>query len=447
MRKRLQNLIKEALKSLNLGSVDFVVEHPTDLKFGDYSFHLKGKDHLLHQDIVVHLNSNKPSYVEKVMGAGGGFINFYLSKEFFKESLGEIIEKGDEFGKNENLSGEKMIIEYTNTNVLKEMHIGHLIGNVIGESLSRIFESSGAEVKRVNYEGDVGLHVAKAVWGIIKQGGKKEGNLSERVAYIGGAYALGSNSYENDKNTQKEIQDINQSIYEGKDENLKSIYEWGKKVSLAYFEELYKILGTRFDYYFFESEVAESAVSIAREFLSKGVFEESDGAIVFKGENYDSKLHTRVFITKQGLPTYEAKDIAHAIRKDETYRADRSIVITANEQNEYFRVVLRALEEVNKEVASKTEHIGHGMLRLPSGKMSSRTGNVITAEALIEEVKKKVKGDEAVAIGAIKYMILRQAIGNDIIFDIDKSVSTEGDSVIYLQYAYARTNSLLEKAD
>ncbi|MFZ2484887.1 MAG: DALR anticodon-binding domain-containing protein, partial [Minisyncoccia bacterium] len=124
-----------------------------------------------------------------------------------------------------------------------------------------------------------------------------------------------------------------------------------------------------------------------------------------------------------------------------------SITVTANEQDAFFKVVEVAIGEVFLELKGKLTHLSHGMLRLPTGKMSSRTGDVITAEELIESVKEKVKGDEAVAVGAIKYMILRQAIGNDIIFDIEKSVSTEGDSGVYLQYAYARTNSLLEKAE
>lgn len=422
---------------------EVVLVHPKSLQNGDYTLIADVKTA---QEDFKKLEENKPDFVSKIELVNSRFINFYLSKNFFAESLGEIMEKGSEFGKSEHAKGFKVIVEYTNTNVLKEMHIGHLMGNIIGESLTRIFEFSGAELKRVTYQGDVGLHVAKAVWGIIKQGGIKEGALSEQVSYIGSAYALGSNSYEDDENAQKEIQEINKSIYEEKDENLKKIYEWGRKVSLAHFEELYKVLGTKFDDYFFESEVAQPAVTIVKKFLEKGIFEESDGAIVFKGENYDSKLHTRVFLTKQGLPTYEAKDVAHAIRKYEKYPADLSVIVTANEQNEYFRVVLCALSKINEEVAKKTKHLGHGMLKLTTGKMGSRKGNVITGERLIEEVKEKVKGEEVVAIGAIKYMILRQAIGSDIIFDIEKSVSTEGDSGVYLQYAHARANSILEKA-
>ncbi len=240
------------------------------------------------------------------------------------------------------------------------------------------------------------------------------------------------------------------------------IYQWGRKISLDHFEELYKKLGTKFDFYFFESEVADDALKIVKEFLAKGVFEESEGAIVFKGEKYDSKLHTRVFIGNQGIPMYEAKDIAHAIRKYNTYQSQKSIIITANEQDSYFKVVLRALQEINLEIAQQTEHFSHGLLKLADGKMSSRKGNVITGESLINDIQeaviekisdrdfsdqKKNEIAEIVAIGALKYSILRQATGKDIIFDFDKSLSFEGDSGPYLQYSYVRAQSILRKAE
>ncbi len=413
-------------------------------------------------DLAEEIKNKISSDEVKVEVAQPGFLNFFFDKKYFADNVSKIIEEGEEFGKNENLKGQKTIIEYTVCNVLKPMHIGHLMGNVIGESLSRIIEAEGAEVKRNNYQGDSGLHIAKAVWGILKSGGKMEGTLSEKTKYIGDAYSLGSNSYEDDESAQKEIKELNEKIFKKEDENLNDIYKWGRQVSLDHFEELYKKLGTRFDYYFFESEVADSALKIVREFLVSGVFEESDGAVVFKGEKYDPKLHTRVFISSQGIPMYEAKDIAHALRKYDTYKFDKSIIVTANEQSQYFKVVLRALQEVNPEIAKKTEHVAHGLLKLPTGKMSSRKGNTITGETLINDVedmvREKIKDSEfsdsekdsiaeLVAIGAIKYSILHQAIGGDIVFDFDKSISFEGDSGPYLQYSAVRAHSVLKRAE
>ncbi len=432
MKEKIEKLIREALRSLGLEAGDFVVEHPTDLKMGDYSTNVGMKTGKT-EEIFNHLAVQPPSGVEKMAIAKPGFINFYLSKEFFKKSLGEVIDKGNNFGKNENLKGQKFFIEHTQPNPFKKFHIGHLMNNAIGEAVSRIVKANGAEVKTASYHGDIGMHVAKALWK--------------------GDYALGAKAFEADESVRLEIQEINRKLYKKSDPDINARYEEGKKKSLEEFELIYKKLDSKFDYSFFESETAEIGKKLVLENIGK-VFEESEGAVVFRGEK--AGLHTRVFLNSDKLPTYEAKEVGLAKIKKDKFNFNQSVTVTANEQDAFFDVVEAAIGEIFPELKGKLMHLSHGMLRLPTrsagasarraGKMSSRTGDVITAEELIEEVKKKVKDDEAVAVGAIKYMILRQAIGNDIIFDIEKSVSTEGDSGVYLQYAYARTNSLLEKA-
>lgn len=405
------------------------------MKMGDYSTNVGIKTGKA-KELLSFLASKEIEGVEKVEIAGPGFINFFLSKEFFKESLEEIVEKGDNFGRGDHAKGFKVMVEHTDPNPFKEFHIGHLMPNIIGSAIARIFEWNGAEVKQANYQGDKGLHVAKAVWAVLKV----------RQGFGGGAaYIYGNKEYEENEESKKEIIEINKKIYDGSDEKINKVYEEGRKESLEYFEGIYKKLGAKFDYYFFESETAPVGKKIVEENIGK-VFEVSEYAVVFRGEKFDPSLHTRVFINSQGIPTYEAKDLGNAKIKFDQYPYDLSVVVTGNEIKEYFKVMLCALAQIYPELANKAKHLPHGMLRLPTGKMSSRTGDVITAEELIAEVKTRVKEDEDVAVGAIKYMILRQAIGNDIIFDFEKSVSTEGDSGVYLQYAHARANSILERA-
>jgi len=429
IRNTLTKLIQEALDSLGAGEKNFTVEHPQRLAFGDYSTNagiVSGKA----KEIADYIEAHKPEEIEKIE-VKAGFINFYLSKGFLAQSLREIIEEGDSFGKNSILKGHKVMVEYTDPNPFKEFHIGHLMSNAIGEAISQTIEWSGAEVKRACYQGDVGMHVAKAVYGMQKKSDSP--------------YAFGSKAFEENEDAKKAIQEINKKTYDRSDAEINKLYDAGKKISLEHFSEIYKRLGTKFDFNFFESEVWQTGKEIV-EANTPAIFEKSDGAIVFKAEKYDEHLHTRVFINSEGLPTYEAKELGLAKIKDEKYAADKSIVITANEVDDYFKVLLCAMQQIFPKLAKKTKHLSHGILRLTTGKMSSRTGDVITAEALIDEVKAKVKGDEAVAVGAIKYMILRASIGGDIIFDLEKSVSTEGDSGVYLQYAHARTHSLLEKS-
>ena len=346
------------------------------------------------------------------------------------------------------------MVEFTDPNPFKEFHIGHLYSNVVGESLSRLYESQGATIWRVCYQGDVGLHVAKAIYGMQKladQMPDESAPLSIRAQFMGEAYAQGSKDYESNENAKKEINELNKKIYE-QDSSIRELYKKGREWSLEYFDSIYQRLGTGFKRFYFESEVGRVGAELVREFLKKDIFEESDGAIIFPGEKYE--LHNRVFINSLGLPTYEAKDLGLVPTKYKDFPYDRSIIITAQEQVEYFKVVLKALEKINPELASKTTHISHGIVKLPGGKMSSRTGEVITGEWLMDEAVSRIRKDypemndkisEKVGLGAIKFAFLKSVIGRDIEFNFDESISLTGESGPYLQYTYVRTKSVIEK--
>ena len=431
IKKEIEKLVKEALDSLGIEAGGFVVEHPTDSKMGDYTTNAAIK-YGHKEEILRYIETNKPEGVERVELAGPGFINFYLSREFFKESLREIIERGDDFGKGEHAKGFKVMVEHTDPNYFKKLHVGHAMPMTIGSTIANIFRWNGAKVKEACYYSDVGLQAAKAVWA-MKQGITED------------PYVAGTKAYDEDESAKREIIEINKKIYEHSDAEVEKFYKVGSEGSVAEFEEVFRKFGLSFDNIFLESEAAKVGQKVVEKHIGD-IFEKSEGATVFHGEKIDTSLHTRVFINSEGIPTYEAKDLGLATIKYDQFPYDSSVIVTANEQKEYFRVLLAALKLVYPELYQKTIHIAHGTLRLPTGKMSSRTGDVILINDLIEQVKERVRGDEEVAIGAIKYMILRQAIGHDVIFDFEKSVSTEGDSGVYLQYAHARANSILEKA-
>ncbi|MDO8520998.1 MAG: arginine--tRNA ligase [bacterium] len=468
MKEKLESYVKEALKELGITGVNFTLEHPADMAHGDWATNvamvaanpalrdarsadgfrgkaMKKNPKTLAEEIVGKLKAKNDADVVFVEIAGPGFINFKIAPTVFDKELARAISLGEKWGWNETLKGKKVMVEYTDPNPFKEFHIGHLMSNAVGESISRLVEASGAEVKRACYQGDVGLHVAKAVWAMTRD--EVQGSFER-------AYATGSKAYEEDEKVKFEVVEINKKIYDGSDEKINKTYKDGKIASLAFFEFMYKRLGTKFDHFFFESETGETGKKIVAENTGK-VFEESEGAIVFHAEKFNPKLHTRVFINKDGLPTYEAKELGLAKTKFEKFPYDISIVITGNEVNDYFQVLLEAMRQIFPDLAEKTEHYSHGMLRLPTGKMSSRTGDVITATALLDEAKERITKNvegvtedvaEAAGVAAVKYSILRQNAGKDIIFDFDQSLSFEGDSGPYLQYTHARTHSVLEKA-
>jgi arginyl-tRNA synthetase len=243
-------------------------------------------------------------------------------------------------------------------------------------------------------------------------------------------------------------------------QRVKELYEEGRAWSLGHFEEIYAVLGTKFDFSYFECMMGEFGSYVVNKALLAGVFKKDDGAVIFEGEKYG--LHTRVFINSYGFPTYEAKELGLAKKKFDDFGYDKSIVVTGNEIEEYFKVVLKAIDLVYPDLEGRIIHIPHGMMKLSSGKMSSRTGQVISGMDLVEEVTASVRervqssgivpDDEVegistkIAVGAIKYGILKNGIGKDITYDKEASLEMTGNTGAYLQYSFVRASSVLEKA-
>jgi len=490
MKEKIAKTLSVALEEMGekVSPLDIVVEIPKDSSKGDYSSNiamklastLKKSPMDIANEIVGKIKDRDFSKVEALTP---GFINFHLSTTYLLKELEQITNTPEEYFKPFQKKDEKLAIEYTDANPFKVLHIGHLYSNTVGEALARLQESLGAKVKRINYQGDVGLHVAKTLWGLEKKlkGEKKtfaeieKLPLVERVKYLGDAYVEGSEAYDysDDVEAKKEIDDINYYLFslasasvpakdfkKFEDLNMKEKYTKGRLWCLESFEIIYKRLGTSFDHSFFESEVGSLGLQIVQENIGK-VFKKDDSAIIYEGDE-KKNLHTRVFVNRHGLPTYEAKELGLAIKKKETVEYDTSIIITANEQSGYFRVVMDALSKIAPEIAKNTKHISHGVVKLPNAqKMSSRKGGILSAEWLLDETKKKViekieenskipndKKEgiaEKIAIGAIKYAFLKVGIGNDIAFDFNTAISFDGDTGPYIQYVYSRCNSLLRE--
>jgi len=487
MRLQLEQLVQNVLKQLGIDGIRVEVT-PSDAEgHGDYASNiaflaaknLKVAPMEAAEVIRNALCAMRYASLEKIEVAKPGFINFTISAQALLRDL-TVEHKKPISG---SLKDSKVMIEFTDQNPFKEFHIGHLYSNIVGESISRLLEAVGAEVKRVNYQGDIGLHVAKSIWGMKKEMADgiwvieemEKRSLKERSKSLGEAYALGATAYDESEEAKAAIILINKQVYVN-DPEVMPLYIKGRQWSLDYFETIYQRLGTDFWKLYFESNAGPIGLALVREYLAKGVFKESDGAIVFIGEDYG--LHTRVFINSLGLPTYEAKELGLAVTKYEDYQFDSSIMITGNEINEYFKVLIKALSLIRPEIAAKMKHLSHGMVRLPEGKMSSRTGKIVTGEWLLDEAvkrawmkiqevtktefhdgkdyatyskKARVKPSEqnpiaeTIGVGAVKWALLKNGIGKDIEFSFDESVSFEGNSGPYIQYTYVRTQSVLAK--
>lgn len=409
----------------------------------------------------------KSDLIDKIEVKTPGFINFFVSSKLASREMGRLLREKDRYGNSSLWKEKKIIVEFTDPNPFKEFHIGHLYSNIVGEAIARLARALGARVRRVNYQGDVGLHVAKAIWGMQKKLSLEKinfaqleaKNLEEKAKFLGQSYTLGSRDFDENENAKKAIIELNKKIF-NLDKSIKDFYQKGKRWSLLSFEKTYKRLGTKFDCYYFESKVAPVGVQLVEDGFKKGIFQKSEGAVIFPGEKYG--LHSRVFINSQGLPTYEAKELGLAKIKYKDFKYDLSIIVTGSEIVEYFKVLMAATRAVLPVLGSKTMHLPHGMVRLSEGKMASRKGNIVTGEGLLDQVKSLAVSNisssagfsdkersvisEMVAIGAVKYAWLKNRIGQDIIFDPQKSLNIKGDSGSYLQYTVVRCQSVIKKS-
>lgn len=390
--------------------------------------------------------------------AGPGFINITLDDTALLEAVRQ--EPAATYAE------QAIVLEYSCPNAFKELHTGHLYQTIFGDILAKLLLVSGATVHRTSFGGDVGLHVAKCLWGIVAVlGGEYPDKLDSvdseafaRARWISDCYVKGASAYENDAVTKHDIDELNKTIYGFHDYNdhdspLAMIYWQTRQWSFDYFEAFYKLIDVDTMRYYPESTTAPTGLDVVREQLVQGNLQESDGAVVFVGDE-TKYLHTRVFITSKGLPTYETKDIGVIWQEKADYNFDHRILITGNDQREYMRVVYAAAETFRPELIGTMTHLTNGTVRFADGqKMSSRLGNVTRAIDVIDIVREKVRTlvdddnlVDAVTLGAIKYAFARYKLGGDISFDIEETVSLTGNSGPYLQYAHARARSILAKS-
>jgi arginyl-tRNA synthetase len=407
-----------------------------------------------------------------------GFLNFTLPDDYYENYIESInADFGASIASN-TFAGKTVICEFSDPNPFKVLHVGHLYTSIVGDSISRLFEYAGANVIRANFGGDVGLHVAKTMYYLLR---KTPAELT--IEDIADCYVKGTAAYEDNEEARQEITKLNKEIYqinaagiartgdanrgtpkmfaEGKilgdnsrqdpsGDRLADYYWRGRELSYEYFKDFYAKIGVHFDKFYPESTVAALGLKTVKEQLEKGVYELSDGAVIFNGEKYG--LHTRVFINKEGVPTYEAKDVGLILTKNNDYHFDKSVVITGSEQLEYMKVVLKSVEQFAPDLVAKTSHLTHGLVKLPGNvKMSSRKGNFLKAvdvldmidDALAEEYNSH---DAKVSLAATKYAFLKYKMGGNIIFDPHESVKMTGNSGPYLLYSAVRAKKILNNS-
>jgi arginyl-tRNA synthetase len=467
MKQVISEIIQKALKKSNINlkkeEVEKFIEIPPLAEMGDYAFpcfFLAGKLKQDPKEIAIFLRKDIGDSEEfSDIQTAGAYINFFVDRKKLALNLIKEILSNENYGKIKN-KFEEVMIEFSQPNTHKAFHVGHIRGTSLGESLSRILEFCGRKVIRANYSGDTGMHIAKWIWCYKKYHSREK--LKNDESWIASVYVDAVKRLAKSKKLQEEVDEINRKMDSREDKKINELWKKTRKLSIDSWKKIYVELDTKFDIHYFESEVERRGKEIAKELVEKKVAVISEDATIMDLKKYN--LGVWVVLRKDGTVLYSAKDLALAERKFRDFpKLTKSITTIGDEQDLHFRQLRKTLELAKVDYASKVTHLPFGMVRLPTGKMSSRTGDNILYSDFIEEVtdhtKKEIKKRDSkisktelekrglkVAIAGIKYSMLKQNPNKIMIFNKEEALKSEGDTGPYLLYSYARAKSILKKA-
>ena len=390
----------------------------------------------------------------------GGYLNFYVNKmTLTKEVLGEIANAGENYGANTSGKDKTAIVEYSSPNIAKPFHIGHLRTTIIGSALYKIHKYMGYNTIGINHLGDYGTQFGKLIEGYKRWG--NEYNIDENpIEELMKIYIRINDLCKEDESALEACRE-NFRLLEAGDKYCKDLWERFREVSLQEFYRIYDLLGVKFDSLRGEAAYSDSLNEIVSLLDKNGVLTESEGAKIVDLEDQGKGV---CMITKSnGSTIYATRDLAAIKYRAETYNFDKCLYVVAYEQALHFRQIFEVAKylDIPEKCQKGLEHVQYGMVRLATGKMSTREGNVITVENLLKEAIDRVekiieeknpdmenKEEEAkkIGIGAVIFNNLCTTIIKDQVFDWNTVLNFNGETGPYIQYIYVRTKSVLEKA-
>lgn len=462
-----EEVIKLLQQKLDLPQkeISSLLNTPPNEKFGDIAFPCfklaklyKKPPYAIAKELEETIHITKDSIIKKIQ-AVGAFINFFFDEEkLTRITLKQIWKDKDNYGyKKEENQGKTVVVEFPSPNTNKPLHLGHLRNMALGESVSRILETQGYTVARVNLLNDRGIHICKSMLAYKKWGKNKKPN-KKQDHFVGDFYVLFAKNAQKDPKLEIEAQELLKK-WEAHDKE--TIELWQKMNSWVEtgFNETYERFGVKFDKTYKESDFWDKGKSIILDNLDKDLFKKDEtGSIVVE---LDKPLGTKVLLRSDGTAIYITQDLYLAKKKFDDYNYVKSIYVVGSEQKHHFKVLFQILKKMGFEFADSCYHLGHGMVYLPEGKMKSREGTVIDADDLINEVteisvneinsrgriskNEVVKTAEEIALAAIKFFLLKFVASKDFIFNPEESVSLYGKTGPYVQYSFVRANKILEK--
>lgn len=450
--------INKQVKKISKAEVFNLIEEPSMIGRGDLSlpcFALSKIFPATPQEIAEDLgNKIKSKYFSKIE-TSGPYVNFYIDWTVFSKSFMDKINK--DYGKSSMGKNKKVMIEFSNANTNKPLHIGHARNCVIGNTLSNAMTATGFNVIKTDYTGDIGLHIAKTIYAYNHWAKKKKPD-KKSDHYIGGLYVMFSKKMDKNPNIEERAREVLR-LWESNDKKIRETWKKLNTWAAEGQQETFKRFGIKFDIRFSESQFNKSGKEFVDKLLKEGhAFKGDEGQIVANLEGYG--LPNTILLRSDGTSLYITKEFALIDEKFKRYNLSQSINVVAREHELYFQQLFKLMELLNHKSSGKSHHLSYGHVMLPGGKMSGRTGGAIYLDDLIDDIKKsilkivssKFKKKEAddiaekVAISAIKYALVKMSPERNILFDKKEITRYEGDTGPYLQYTYTRANSIIKKA-
>lgn len=440
------------------------IEVPKDVANGDYAFPcfrlakaLKKAPQIIANEIKEKIKLDE-KYFSKVEVAGG-YLNFYINKNLQITNVLTKIENEQEYGKSELGKGKNIVIDYSAPNIAKPFHIGHLKTTVIGGALYNIYKYLGYNVIGINHLGDYGTQFGKLIEGYKRWGSEYDltENAIDKLAEI---YKRIDGLCKEDEEVLNKCRE-NFKLLEQKDEYCTKIWNEFKDLSIKEFQRIYDLLGSKFDSWNGEAFYADKTDEVIDILDKTGKLVESEGAKII--DLTESGIDTPCIICKSnGSTIYATRDLAAILYRARTYDYDKCIYVTSYEQNLHFKQIFEVakLLGLDEKYVKGLEHVSYGMVRLPTGKMSTRAGNFVKIEDLLNNTINKAKEiileknpniedreevAKKVGIGAVIFNNLSTSRMKDEIFDINEMLNFQGETGPYIQYTYVRTKSVLEK--
>ncbi len=453
--------------NLSLEEINNLIEIPPQENLGDYSFPcfrlakvFKKNPASIAQEIQTELSENLPEWLNKI-DVAGPYLNFYLDHGAFATNLlQEIFANKENFG-HDNIGKDKnVIVEYSSPNIAKPFHVGHAFTTILGQAIANIYEALGYHVIRMNHLGDYGtqfgkLIVAWRLWG-------DELALKEKpITELTRVYVKFHSELENQPELEDEAREAFKKL-ENKETEEVELWQKFKEMSLVEFNRLYDRINVHFDNYngeSFYSDMIPEVVSLLKE---KNLLEESEGAQVVDLSEFN--LNPCLILKSDGTTIYASRDLAAILYRDRTYDYYRNIYVVGLPQTNHFQQVFAVLKKAEFPKADQNKHVGFGTVKFKEGEFSTRKGNIILLEDLLDQSVAKTKEiitnnnpemsqadiadtAEKVGLAAVSYTYLRNSRERDIFFDWDEILDFEGDTAPYLMYTYARAKSILQKSE